>query len=494
MTRFLPAALLLPVALLFWGLADFGLLNNVEGMYAEIGREMLLAADWQGWVIPHLNGLPYIEKPPLLYWAIAVSLHLFGVHDWAVRLVPVLAGVLCLASVYGYGRMLAGPRYGFLAAFLLGTSAGFVMMSKVAMTDALLSAFLTTALLLSHLALLRQRRGWLRLAMVALALAVLTKGLVALALYGLVWSGWLLTAGRAGWRKNLSFLADPAAWGIFLLAAAPWHLAAALALPEFSWFYFINEHVLRFLGLREPKDYYAGTPFYYLPRLALMALPGCLLLLARVRRGWRTANPGAVGSGFHWACVLAPLVFFSVSSAKANYYILVCLPGLALLAAEVAETWAGRWSRRTLSWVLGVGLALIPAVGWMLDYAAKTETAFSARRMAEVMKTQAPYPVFLYQDFEDYSALPFYLQSSRLGIVDQRSADLRFGLRLKQPDPDLYLDLPGFLARREPAWLLVLDARARNGLPAELASVLTQQTRVGNATLYRFNPAQAGQP
>ncbi|GAB2181436.1 hypothetical protein DLREEDagrD3_16590 [Denitratisoma sp. agr-D3] len=491
MTRYLPAALLLPVVLLCWGLGDFGLLNNVEGMYAEIGREMLQSSAWQDWVIPHLNGLPYIEKPPLLYWAIAASLHLFGVADWAVRLVPVAAGLLCLGAVYAYGRQVAGPRFGFLAAFLLGTSAGFVMMSKVAMTDALLSALLTSALLLARLALLRGQRRLLWLGMAALALAVLTKGLVALALYGLVWLGWLLSAGRAQWRDHLAFLAAPSAWGVFLGVAAPWHLVAAWTLPEFSWFYFINEHVLRFLGLRVPKDYYSGTPFYYLPRLALMALPwwpGAVLA------GWlRLAPEQRRERAFLWACVLAPLVFFSASSAKANYYILVCLPGLALLAAQAVDYAWARQPGRVQAAVLLLGCALVPAVVWLLAYAARTETAFSARTMAariqaEARGEQGALPLFLYQDFEDYSALPFYLQQP-LGVVDQQSADLRFGLGLVPRDEARYPTLAEFLHRPTPALLLVLDARVRNGLPPALAPRLERLARVGNASLYRFIPA-----
>ncbi|HEX5394556.1 MAG TPA: glycosyltransferase family 39 protein [Rhodocyclaceae bacterium] len=485
--------LLLPVALLLWGLGDFGLLNNVEGMYAEIGREMLAGSGWQHWVVPHLNGVPYIEKPPLLYWSIAVSMSLFGEHDWAVRLVSASAGMICLGFVYAYGRAMVGARFGFLAAFALGTSAGFVMMSKVAMTDALLSGYLTGALLLSQWALRQQRLRLLWAAMVCLALAVLAKGLVAFALYGLVWFGWLVTAGRGQRLRVVLFLNRPSAWGVFLLVVAPWHIAAALALPEFSWFYFINEHVLRFLGLRVPKDYYSGTPFYYLPRLVLMAAPWGFALLAGLARRGKTNGDG-IGA-FLWACVLAPLIFFSASSAKANYYVLVCLPGLALLAARHLERWLSHGGTGRLTAVLLIGVAFIPAEAWMLHYAAQEETSFSARQMAAhvAARQQAePLPLFLFQDFEDYSALPFYLQSNAIGVVDEKSADLDFGLGLGQKrDPARYPSLEAFAARRDSALLLILDARVREGLPLLLAPHLEKLERVGNATLYRFAPGKA---
>jgi hypothetical protein len=101
-----------------------------------------------------------------------------------------------------------------------------------------------------------------------------------------------------------------------------------------------------------------------------------------------------------------------------------------------------------------------------------------------------PLPVFLFQDFEDYSALPFYLQSNAIGVVDERSADLDFGLGLGQNrDPERYPSLDAFIARRDPALLLILDARVREGLPLQLAPHLEKLERVGNATLYRFHPA-----
>jgi 4-amino-4-deoxy-L-arabinose transferase-like glycosyltransferase len=300
---------------------------------------------------------------------------LFGTHDWAVRLVPVMASFLALSVAAAWTTRLRGPRAGATTLFVLGTTGGFLLMARVALTDALLMACLTAAWLWAYLALAEQRRGWWRASLVALALALLAKGFVALALFGLVGVVHLLVNERARWRQHLRLIADPAAWGLFLLVAAPWHIAASLELREFAWFYFINEHVLRFLGLREPKDYYHGTIFYYLPRLALMALPWWpVALLAAWRRRAKgvveaagdSVKPFVVSLSNHaspstssepapdliggrtdvqsperflWVCALAPLTFFSVSSAKANYYIVVCLPPLALLAAWQIDAW-----------------------------------------------------------------------------------------------------------------------------------------------------------
>lgn len=490
------AVLLLPVVLLFYGLGSFGLLNNVEGMYAEISREMLTSHDWQAWVIPHLNGLPYIEKPPLLYWIQAIFMALFGVTDVAARLVPTLASLASMLSLWWYGRRLYDERFGLVAAFVLGTSLGFAFLCKIGMTDPLLSACFTAALLSSHLAWVEQRNSLLRWAMVWLALAVLTKGFVALALYAGVWGCYLIFSAGGERLRLARFLLGFHAWGVFLLVAAPWHLAAAFSLEGFTWFYFINEHVLRFLGLREPRDYYSGSPLYYLPRLFLMAFPWCLVLLvglvARLRG--RLINDEGIKSrrGFLWAAVLLPLVFFSVSAAKANYYVLVCLPALALLVASnlrlAANSVLGRIDGNMTRVAIALSVLLLPLMIYVAGEAGKTEATFSARPIAaEILRRDGTIPVYLYQDYEDYSSLPFYLQRNDLGVVEVRSQDLAFALK-RTKDPALYPTLAEFLGRRERAWVVVMDARVRGGMPPELAAAVVETARIGNATLYLRAP------
>lgn len=542
--------LLLPVYLLFQGLTAFGLLNNVEGMYAEIAREMLASQDWRDWIIPHLNGLPYIEKPPLLYWTEALSMALFGVNDFAVRLVPALSALASIAAVIWYGQRLYSPRFGVLCGFVLGTSIGFVFLNKVAMTDPLMSACFNAAVLVSHVAWVERRRSLLRWAYGCLALAVLTKGLVTLALFVGVWGSYGLCCARRDIPALLRFLLAPGAWGVFLLVAGPWHVAAALILPEFSWFYFINEHVLRFLGLRVPRDYYSGSPLYYLHRLTLFFFPWVLvLLMSLLQRRPLSGGPVAARS-FLWVCVLLPLAFFSASAAKANYYVIVCLPPFAVLAALRLEhqllkqdtpwlmsvvtltgmvawmlllfrIWAERqgielswlplsrddrlWlsvsfvllttagtlaalNRRNVWTVLLLGGVLVPIGLYVSVGAGRVEDRVSARIMAEKMlQSPSELPLFFYQDYEDYSALPFYLQRNDVGIVDQKSADLAFGLGLNA-DPQRFPSLDAFAARRGPALLLVLDSRVRAGLPPQLEPRLERLERVGNATLYRFTP------
>jgi hypothetical protein len=369
------------------------------------------------------------------------------------------------------------------------------MMSSVALTDALLSEFLNAAVLLTYVGLVQQRKSALRGAAICLALAALSKGLVALVLFGMVGVSYLAWCRRVDWRNVLCQFFDPWAITLFLLVALPWHVAAVLTLPEFSWFYFVNEHLYRFLGIREPHDYYSGSIFYYLPRLALMFLPWLPVFALSL-----FARNSAEGSDrdlrrFLWCCVLAPLVFFSVSSAKANYYAALCLPGLALLMALKLERWAEqrdsvRFERGVIAALIMVGITLIPAEQYVLRYGARTENTFSARIMAAEIKKRTvageALPVFMYQDYEDYSSLPFYLQST-VGIVDTNSDDLRFGHGLGA-GREHFLTVEQFISRSDharAAWLVVLDPAQRDFAKTPLPKLVAPVVRIGEATLYR---------
>jgi len=172
-----------------------------------------------------------------------------------------------------------------------------------------------------------------------LALAVLTKGLLAFVVFGAVAATMLWDAEERSrlWRV----LVDPVAIAVLLAIALPWHLAAAYRQPGFAWFYFVNEHVLRFLGRREPHDFYEGPWWYYLPRLALGSLPWAVLLVVP----GRSREPSDGTQRFLWAWLLAPLVFFSASIAKANYYMVIALPALSLLLGRrLATLDTSRWA------------------------------------------------------------------------------------------------------------------------------------------------------
>jgi len=312
----------------FFGLGAYPLANNNEGLYAEVAREMLLTGDF---IIPHLNFVPYIEKPPLLYWLTALSYQLFGVTTFAARLVPAACGALVSIGLLWFGRKIEREKEGWLASVIVTTSIGFIVVSRIVFFDMLLTACFTYTLLLFYLWYRTERRKYLHLAYVTLALAVLTKGMLALVLVPLIC---FIFLGINHQANRILALFNPAGILIFAAIVLPWHFIASSIYPGFTWDYFVNEQFLRFLNQRQPHDYYSGPFYYYLPRILIYLFPWCLLLPLFVKRNKSDERNGNHLSCLLWLWVFIPLLFFSISSAKANYYMIVSVPALALLLAN----------------------------------------------------------------------------------------------------------------------------------------------------------------
>jgi 4-amino-4-deoxy-L-arabinose transferase-like glycosyltransferase len=344
--RTLLAALLLAAAVACFEPRGSGLAEPDETRYAEIPREMLAAGDF---VVPRLNGLPYFEKPPLLYWSNALALRLFGETPWAARLPTRLAGLgtaLLLVLATGARR---GRREGLAAGILfLASPIGFLM-TRTNLTDGMLTFFFTATLLGARAAIERRGEGrpWLALAALtgaAAAGAFLTKGLVALALPGLILLIWCLATGRAA--GLLALAASPAS-PVFLALAAPWFLMAERRHPGFLQFFFVHEHFQRFAtgAARRP-----GPIWYFVPVFGLGFLPGLALFLAAVRRSWRRAEDGF----FYLVWFAAVFGFFSLSRSKLPPYLFPAIPAAAALAARALGGTRRTWIAQAL---LASGLA-----------------------------------------------------------------------------------------------------------------------------------------
>lgn len=320
------------VALLVFAVAWFGtldyrkLVKPDEGRYAEIPREMVVTGDW---LTPRLNGIKYFEKPALQYWATAAAYTAFGQHDWTARLWPALTGFFGVLLAGFVGRRLFGAEAGLLAAVTLATSLLYLAIGHFNTLDMGLTFFLEAAVFGFLLAQSGQRR-WMLVAWAALALAVLSKGIVALVLTGgtlVLYS--LLARDLSVWRRLELVRGLP----LFLLIAAPWFVAVSLANPEFAHFFFIHEHFERFLT----KVHHRYQPaWYFVPVLLIGALPWTTLALQSLARAWRR---GEEKSGFAvrrflalWCVVV--FAFFSVSDSKLLSYILPLFPALALLVGD----------------------------------------------------------------------------------------------------------------------------------------------------------------
>jgi 4-amino-4-deoxy-L-arabinose transferase-like glycosyltransferase len=305
-------------------LASRPLFNPDEGRYAEIPREMASGGDW---VIPHLNGLDYIEKPPLQYWATAATYRLLGVNEFSARLYTALTALATAALMGFVAARLSGTGAGWRAAAVLCGMFMFVILGQLMTLDMSLTFWMAGSLggfLLAQQAPSGERR-WMLVAWAAAALGVLTKGLEAAAIPAavlLIYSLW--TRDFSPWRKlHLR-------WGLplFLVIAVPWHWLAARRLDDFLQFFFVHEHFARYLtpiADREEPWWFFGWVF--LAGTVPWTVPALRVLVS----GWRAPRGQFSPALFLWIWVVFICVFFSLSDSKLMPYILPAMPALAVL-------------------------------------------------------------------------------------------------------------------------------------------------------------------
>ncbi|HEX3633271.1 MAG TPA: glycosyltransferase family 39 protein [Casimicrobiaceae bacterium] len=375
-------ALVVMFALIWFANLDYRrLIHPDEGRYAEIPREMVASGDW---LTPRLDGIKYFEKPALQYWLTAAAYEAFGIHQWTARLWPALAGFAGVLFIGYVGLRLGGPPLGLYSAAALGGCLWYVLNAHILTLDSGLTLWMSVgfgALLLAQrrAATEREQRMWMLLAWSALALAVLSKGLIGVVLPGaslFLYS--LLTRDWAVWRR----LHLAGGLLLFALIAVPWFVAVSLANPEFFRFFFIHEHFERFLTNEHHRE---GAWWYFVPILAGGILPWLTVLAWTAPRLWSRA--AVDGNGFSWqrfALVWSVFifVFFSVSSSKLPSYILPIFPPLALvIGVQLAAL-----SERTLIWLT---LPLVAATGaCLLAVAFGFESI--ARRFADEHQPLAP--------------------------------------------------------------------------------------------------------
>jgi len=351
-------ALFLAFAIIWFGSLDYRkLIQPDEGRYAEIAREMAVTGDF---VTPRLNGIKYFEKPPLQYWMTAVAFKAFGEHEWTARIWPGLTGFLSVLLAYYTAGRLFGQRAALLATATLGGGLFTVLIGHINTLDMGLSFFLQLAL--SGLLFANQegtataaRRNWMLLVWVALALAMLSKGLVSLVLCGatlVLYS--LLARDFTPWKRLELARGIP----LFLAIAAPWFIAVSLVNPEFFHFFFIHEHFERFLT----KEHGRYQPaWYFFAVLLAGTLPWTLMMLQGWLGAWTREHTGQFQPQrllFVWAAVI--LGFFSASSSKLPSYILPMTPALAMLTG----VFLAKAHRTTLLTHLALIVPLAAAATW----------------------------------------------------------------------------------------------------------------------------------
>jgi len=311
------AILLLSYFLFFFNLGSYSLKEPDEGRYAEIPREMVEQGDY---LVPHLNYVRYFEKPPLLYWVTAASYKLFGINEWSFRLPNALVALLCAIILYLFARRWFFYETGFFGALILISCFGFFAMTHIVTTDMLFTFLLFGALLCFNEYYRGHRRFFFYLFHIALAMATLTKGPVALILVGATILIYLYT------EKRLSFLRDifnVRGVLLFMVITLPWFISISLREKEFLQFFFIDQNILRFLTTKHNRS---GPPYYFISILAAGMLPWSVFLPRAIIGLWRNNE---LRIFFIWSAVV--FLFFSISGSKLPPYILPLFPPLSLV-------------------------------------------------------------------------------------------------------------------------------------------------------------------
>ncbi len=331
------------------------LLDDADATHSQAAQAMLHTGDW---VTLHVNGIRYLEKPPLPYWIAASSMRLFGENTFAIHL-PLALTILGLALLgYAWGRRAFSERAGLYAALFTLTAAGVFLFTRIFIPDALLSLLLALSIYAALRALdasSSNPRRWAYLMWSAVACAVLTKGFVAIVfLFASVGLFLILTGEWRCWRLFHPFTG----LALFFAIAAPWHILAALRNPAapmpansgfpsqagWTWFYLYNEHIARFLGTRVPRDYnklpaalYWTLHIVWLFPWSLFA-PAALAVAWRERHrlresNWRSFTERSVLLLAIFSAII--LGFFSLSTNQEYYTFPVYLPLLLLTAAAL---------------------------------------------------------------------------------------------------------------------------------------------------------------
>ena len=308
--------------ILFFQLGAIPLLDPDEPVYAETPKEMIAFHDY---VSPRIFGEYWYDKPPLFYWLVAASFHMFGVSEFSARFPSAFLGLLTVLYVYFAASRLFGRRAGGISALILATSVEFFYLGKAAVTDITLNFCLTVALL-SFL----EKRYYLFY--VFAGLATVAKGPIGLLFPGAILFLYFLLARR--WHVLMEMKLLPGIF-IYTLVALPWYAAMIQIHGNAFIDTFIGFHnITRFTSPEHP----GVTWYYYFPILIAGFFPWTAILLQSV---WASVRVG----GSHWEKLTFLNVwawfiflFFTISRTKLVSYILPMYVPIAIITGWYVST------------------------------------------------------------------------------------------------------------------------------------------------------------
>lgn len=335
------------------------LMDDVDAVQAQIARNMIHSGDW---VTPRLDGIVYLEKPPLIYWLIAGSYKIFGEHDWAARIPMALA---CLALCWvttAFGIWAFSDRAGLYAGLVMATCVGLFLFTRVLIPDVMLT-FTTALAMWAVLRALDQEearpRLWAFIFAASLGVGLLWKSLIAVVFplaAGVIYLAITRDLFSSRTWKRLRPISGAA---IALVIAVPWHVLATLRNPPyfslalrsgpgqyhgFLWFFFMNEQVLRFLNLRYPHDYNTVPRLYFWLFHLLWLFPWSVYFPAIARLSFKPVDR-AGRTRLVALCWVGFLMTFFTFSTTQEYYSMPAYPAIALLLGSAMAA-GGIWIKR----------------------------------------------------------------------------------------------------------------------------------------------------
>jgi 4-amino-4-deoxy-L-arabinose transferase-like glycosyltransferase len=345
-------------------------MDDVDSVQAQIARNMLTSGDW---VTARLDGVDYFEKAPFVYWAMAGSYKIFGVHDWSARIPIALSSIALAWLTAAFATWAFGKRAGLYAGLCIATCIGLFLFTRILIPDVMLTFSIALAMWAFLRALDEEEphpRFWAFILAASLGLGLLLKSLVSVVFpvgAGLVYLALTHQLFSLRTWKRLRPFSGPL---IALLIAAPWHILATLRNPPyfsftlhsgpnqyhgFLWFFFINEQLLRFLNLRYPRDYNTVPRFLFWTLHLIWLFPWSVYFPAVARLSFKPVDRASRTRllALCWAGFV--LVFFTFSTTQ-EYYSMPLYPALALLlgsAIAMGGSWV-RWGTRALSGIAGL--------------------------------------------------------------------------------------------------------------------------------------------
>jgi 4-amino-4-deoxy-L-arabinose transferase-like glycosyltransferase len=354
------------------------LMDDSDAVLAQAARTMLSSGDW---VTARLDGVAYLEKPPLYYWPMTISYMIFGVHDWAARIPVVLAAIGLAWLTAAMGIWAFGRHAGLYAGLCMATCIGLFLFTRIQIPDVMLTLAMAFAMWAFLRALDEEEprpRLWAFLLAASLGIGLLTKGLIAVALPVAAGVIYLFLAKQLFALHAWQRLRPISGFFVVLLIAAPWHILATLRNPPyfslslhsgpgeyhgFLWFYFINEQFLRFLNLRYPRDYNTVPRLWFWLFHFLWLFPWSVYFPAIARLSYKPVDRAGRARllALCWTGFL--LIFFTFSTTQ-EYYSMPCYPALALLLGSAMAMGGDpiRRGTRVLSGVAGVAAIVCIAI------------------------------------------------------------------------------------------------------------------------------------